>query len=232
MRFTKTILVAAIGACTLAAGQARDPLDELFARGRASLATIQTIRASFTETSVSPLLVRPIVATGSITATREPLHIVMAYATPERRTVTIDTKTLVVIGADGRHEEVDIARTQARIRKYFVDAPAADLRRSFDLTLRQDATGPGADHLIMVAKRKQIEAGLSRLDLWIDPSRLLLTRLRMAFPSGDTKTLDLTDIRVDRTTGPARVPPSRPEARHGGHTVRLRPGGAAEPPRG
>ena len=46
----------------------------------------------------------------------------------------------------------------------------------------------------MVPKRKQILEGLSRLDLWVDWTSVLLMAMRMSFPSGDTKLMTFTDV--------------------------------------
>jgi hypothetical protein len=56
------VLLGALGAT----GQTRDPLDDLFARGRAMQATLHSVSASFTETTVSSLLRDPIGAERTI----------------------------------------------------------------------------------------------------------------------------------------------------------------------
>jgi hypothetical protein len=213
------IVVMLVTAAGLADGQARDPLDELFARGRAAQAAMSQLTASFTEQSVSPLLVDPIVSTGTVSARRQPLHVVMQYAGPEPRTVTLDQKTLVVTWPDRPEREVvNIAAIQARVERYFVDATAGELRRSFDITLASDPdVRGGTERLTMVPKRRQITEGLSRLDLWIDPRRLLLVQMRMEFPGGDTKVFDFSEFDVTRAgaAAPPRLFPAAP-----GHAAR------------
>ena len=54
----------------------------------------------------------------------------------------------------------------------------------------------------MMPKRKQIQEGLTRLELWLDQQSLLLAAMRMTFPSGDTKLMTFADVsaeRADRT---------------------------------
>lgn len=212
-RLALAIFAALAAGTSIVTAQVDDPFADLMARGREAQATMSRLAASFVETSVSPLLVEPIVATGRVTATYRPLHVVMEYATPEPRTLTLDETTLVVSSRDrSEPEELDIATTMARVQKYFVDATPDDLRRSFDVTLDRDPdVAGGSDHLSMVPKRRQITEGLSRLDLWIDPVRLLLVRMRMEFPAGDMKTFEFSDLEVTAGPSPSSIlPQSRP----------------------
>ena len=55
----------------------------------------------------------------------------------------------------------------------------------------------------MVPKRKQIREGLTRLELWLDQSSLLLSAMRMTFPNGDTKLMVLTDVVPNAPLDPA-----------------------------
>ena len=49
----------------------------------------------------------------------------------------------------------------------------------------------------MVPKRKQIQDGLTRLDLWIDKTTQLMSAMKMTFPNGDTKLMTFTDVKPD-----------------------------------
>jgi hypothetical protein len=203
MRLTLVVSVALAAGVAAQSEQAVDPLEDLFIRGRAAQESMSHLSATFTETSISPLLVDPLIATGRVTATNQPLHVVMEYSTPEIRTVTLD-QTWLVVEWPGRseREEVNIAQIQSRVQKYFTDASLRDLRRSFDITYAPaPEAGEGTARLTMVPKRRQITAGLSRLELWIEPVRLLLVRMQMEFPSGDVKRFDFRDFRV---TGPSQ----------------------------
>ena len=46
----------------------------------------------------------------------------------------------------------------------------------------------------MVPKRKQIRENLTRLDLWVDRTSLLLDTMKMTFASGDTKTMAFENV--------------------------------------
>jgi len=175
-----------------------DPLEDLFARGRAAQASMRTLRASFRETAVSSLLVDPIRTGGTLVVAVEPLRLVMHYAPPDGRTIWIDERTLAIRSPKRAGlEEVDIVATQRRIQKYFTDASLPELRRSFDLSLAGDPALPSAHLLEMRPRRSQIKQGLEQLRIWIDRERLLMVRLEMIFPGGDRTRIDLSDIEVN-----------------------------------
>jgi len=200
------LISIAIGLAMLAAAvpgarqgnRPRDPLEDLFSRGRAAQASMRSLSASFTETTVSSLLLKPVIARGTVTAAVSPLRVVMKYVSPEPRLVWMDERTLIVSTPGLKAlEEIGIADVQRRVQKYFADASLTDLRSSFDLTLSKDPALPGTDLLEMTPKRRQIKEGLQRLRLWIDSERLLMVRMHMDFPGGDSKRLDFADMQVN-----------------------------------
>lgn len=174
-----------------------DLFNRIYHRTAAKRESIHSIRARFTDTTVSSLLERPLVAHGTMTAA-PPGRVVMTYADPERRTIVVDGKSLVIFSPD-RHERetIDISRIQKRIDQYFTQASPEQLQAMFDIRAQADATVRGADRIDMVPKRRQIKEGLERLELWIDRDSLLLTQMQMTFPGGDTKTITLEDIAVN-----------------------------------
>jgi outer membrane lipoprotein-sorting protein len=168
--------------------------DALYERGQRANGGLKTLTARFTETTTSPLLTRPLVARGTL-ALQRPSTVVLQYDMPEQRTVLIDDKRLLV-SWPGRniHQTRNIGQMQERIQKYFVDSNPDELRKSFDITMSEAEKRPGADHLVLVPKRKQIREGLTLLDLWIDRASLLLTAMRMTFAGGETKLMTLEDV--------------------------------------
>jgi outer membrane lipoprotein-sorting protein len=188
------VLLGVLSATAMAAQKPVDPLDVLFARGRTGQASVTSISAKFTETTVSSLLLKPVVAEGTVIGAK-PIRVVMNYLTPVARTVWLDANRLVVVwpGRSDR-EEVNIAEMQKRVQKYFVDASAKELRQSFDVTLSTDPGLHDADLLDMTPKRKQIKEGLGRLRIWIDPVRLVMVKMRIDYADGDVRTLEFRDI--------------------------------------
>ena len=158
---------------------------------------MRSVRARFTETTVSTLLEKPIVAHGTIIAA-PPARVLMTYTDPERRTVALDSKSLIVVWPDrNERETIDISKMQRRIDQYFTQASVDQLRSMFDITAEPDVIMREVDRVDMRPKRKQIKAGLERLELWIDRENLLPVQMRMRFPGGDYKTIKLDDVAVN-----------------------------------
>jgi outer membrane lipoprotein-sorting protein len=195
-----SVLLQLIAGVTLVAvrdAPSGDLFDQLFARTLAKRQSIQSIRARFTETTTSSLLEKPLVSRGTVIAA-PPSRVLMAYTDPERRTIAIDGKSLVVVWPDrGQRETIDISRTQKRIEQYFTQATIAQLRSMFDITAQPDTAIDQTDRVNMRPTRKQIKEGLERLELWIDRESLLLVQMQMTFPGGDRKTIRLEDVTVN-----------------------------------
>jgi len=194
----KTGLACLAFALTLPLAQTRavsDPLDDLLARGRTAQASVTSLSASFTETTVSSLLRDPIVAKGTLVAAK-PVRVILRYA--DGKTMLVDATRLVVDWpAHHQHEELNIVETQKRVQQYFVDASSQELRKSFDIVLSTDRDLHDAHRLDMTPKRKQIKEGMQRLRLWIQPATLTLIKMRIDYPGGDSRTLELQDIRLN-----------------------------------
>jgi outer membrane lipoprotein-sorting protein len=176
------------------ARRAGDLFDELYQRGLAKQRTLKSVRASFTETTVSTLLVKPIVARGTVIAA-PPARVRMTYVEPEAKTITMDGRLLVVDWpARGERQQIDIRDMKERIDKYFTSASPDELRKLFEVTAEPDASLRNADRVTMIPKRKQIKQGMERLDLWIDRQLEQMVQMRLSFPGGDQKTIVLHDI--------------------------------------
>ena len=198
----RSILPLVIAGALGAAPQPHDPLDDLFARGKALQATLHSVAASFTETTKSSLLRDPLVARGTIVAAM-PMRMLMTYSSPEVRYVLVDqTRIVTVVPARHQRAELNIADMQKRIQKYFVDASPKDLRQSFDITLTPDSSGQYAsyhdvDLMDMRPRRSQIKEGLTRLRLWLDRARLVMVKMRMDYADGDSRTIELGDVKIN-----------------------------------
>ena len=193
----RSLLLLLCMAALAAAPQPADPLDALFARGKVMQATLHSISASFTETTLSSLLRDPLVARGTVVAA-VPLRMLMTYTTPEVRYVLMDqTRIVTVVPSRRERDELNIADMQRRIQRYFVEASPKELRQSFDISLAPDPALPGADLMDMRPRRKQIKEGLARLRLWIDRTSLVMSKLRMDYADGDSRTIELSDIKIN-----------------------------------
>jgi outer membrane lipoprotein-sorting protein len=132
-----------------------------------------------------------------------PDRVVMRYSDPAGRVLLIDGNRLTIgWPARGVHDTSDIAEARRRIDKYFVDKSPDELRRSFAIVAKVAADRANTWQIAMTPKRSQIRQGLTGLTLWIDRSSLMLRAMRMAFPTGDAKTLTFDDVVVNGTVDP------------------------------
>lgn len=207
--------LAALAACACAASvsaQTEKPpkrsapsdwFDDLYAKGKQLNDSMKTLTARFTETTTSSLLTKPLVARGRVVVER-PSRIALRYSEPDARLVLIDGDTMTMSWpSHGLREATSIAPTMARIRKYFVNGTAADLRHEFTID-DQGRTGARPDDyaIALLPKRKQIRENLTRLDLWVNRTTLLLDAMKMTFASGDTKTMTFEDVVVNAPIDP------------------------------
>jgi outer membrane lipoprotein-sorting protein len=174
-----------------------DLFSQIYQRGVVKQRSLRSIRARFTETTVSSLLVKPIVAHGTVVAA-SPARVRMTYTDPETKTIAMDGQSLTVAWPDrGERERIDITAIQKRIDQYFTHASLEDLRGMFAVTAEPDHAIGHADRVDMKPKRKQIKQGLERLELWIDRDSEMLVQMRLTFPGGDQKTIALEDIAIN-----------------------------------
>jgi outer membrane lipoprotein-sorting protein len=205
LRAVATTIVAVVSCAALSSSPAREPdlFDELYARGHKQNAGLTTLTASFTETSTSPLLTKPLVASGTVVVER-PARVALRYTMPDERTVIIDGDRMTISWPSAKIRSTrDIGATQRRIQKYFVDGSPRELRSHFDVTAREAQDRPGTYLVQMVPKRKQIQEGITRLELWLDRGTLLLAAMRMTFPAGDTKLMTFTDVKPNVPVDPS-----------------------------
>jgi outer membrane lipoprotein-sorting protein len=174
-----------------------DLFDQIYNRGRDIQTSLKTVTATFTETTTSSLLSRPLVSRGTL-AVERPSRIVLRYSTPDARILLIDQdKMTLVWPSRGVRQQTDIAAALRHVDKYFLDKSPDELRRNFDITAIDAPDRPGAWRVTMVPRRKQIQQGVTKIDLWIDRTTLLLTAMRMTFPNEDTKLMAFENVVVN-----------------------------------
>lgn len=169
--------------------------DELYRRGQDTNKGIKTITARFVETTSNALLVqqRPIVERGQIYVER-PSRVALHYSDPAGRKTLIDGKWLTtVLPAQNVNRRIDIGRAQSQMQR-FVNGDAGDLRRIFDIELRDTSARRGTHEVRMLPRRREIKEGLSQLELWVGEGSGLLQAMKMTFPSGETKLMEFEDV--------------------------------------
>jgi outer membrane lipoprotein-sorting protein len=174
-----------------------DLFSDIYKRGIAKQRAMTSVRASFTETTVSTLLVKPLVAHGTLIAASSG-RLRMTYTDPEPKILVTNGRALIVVWPErGEREQIDIRDIQKRIDKYFTSAGIDDLRRLFEIVAEPDASRRQAYHVELRPRRKQIKQGLERLELWIDRESDMLVQMRLSFPGGDQKTIALDAVTMN-----------------------------------
>jgi hypothetical protein len=206
------LLLVLTGVGIAAAPAPADLFDELFTRSQPIDATVKTIDASFIETTESPLLKKPLVAEGTVHVVR-PHAVEMVYTKPERKTITIkDGKLILDLTQRNMKQERDVSDALARIDKYFVDKSPKELRKHFTIAASEDKERAGTYRIEMTPKRKQIEQGLTRLELWLKKDTLLLDAMRMHFPGDSIKMMEFRDVVLNKGAASGGSTPSTPRS--------------------
>ena len=94
-------------------------------------------------------------------------------------------------------QQQDIGAAQGRVQKYFVGKSPEELRRHFKISAREASERKGTWHVDLVPTRKQLQEGVSRIELWIAQDTVLPRSMRLTFPNGDTKLMDFSEVRVN-----------------------------------
>jgi outer membrane lipoprotein-sorting protein len=192
------VFAGALQATGLSARAAeKDLFDEIHERARVAEAGRKTIKARFTQTTVSSLLVKPAVSKGTIVGAK-PAQLVMTYTSPEPKTIVMDGTRVVIRRGSAPPEQTDVSEIVKKVNHYFVNASPGDLRKSFTVqaALNRSVTPPRYE-LTLVPKRKQIKQGLERLELWIAYDPIVLTQIKMTFPGGDSDTITVEDVQFN-----------------------------------
>jgi outer membrane lipoprotein-sorting protein len=200
-RLAAVVAIAVVCGGTAPRGARADLFDDLYRRGQAQNGGLRTFTAAFTETTTSTLLTRPLTAHGTV-AVERPARVALRYTDPDERLVIIDGDRMTIAWPSrGVQQTKDIGAAQRRVYKYFVDSSPAELRSHFAITAREMPDRAG--YLVtMVPARKQIKEWITRLEIALDPSTLLMTAMEMTFPNGDRKRMAFSEVRPNAPIEP------------------------------
>jgi outer membrane lipoprotein-sorting protein len=130
----------------------------------------------------------------------KPASLLMTYTSPERKTIVMDGRRLLVTRPDrGEREQIDITQIMKRVDHYFVNANPEQLRKSFTVRAFVDPEAPASYRIDLAPTRKQIRQGLERLQVWITRDPLLLSQIRITFAGGDTTTVRIEGAELNVT---------------------------------
>ena len=145
------------------------------------------------------------IARGTVIVER-PARVALRYTDPDARVVLIDGDRMTMSWPSANIRSVkDIGASQRRIQKYFVDSSPDELRSHFEVSAREADDRPGTYLITMVPKRKQILEGMTRLELWLDRTSLLLAAMRMTFPERRHQADDVHRREAERRRRPGLV---------------------------
>lgn len=181
---------------------ADDLFDEIYRRGAPMEARLQSLSATFVETTTSTLLSAPLVTRGRVLAQR-PSNVHLTYDTPDPRVVHIANGRMTVDWpARSLHESRDVQSSLQRAARLFMGKSPDELRKLFDISAVVAPDRKDSWQVTFVPRRRQLRDGLDRLHLWIDQRTLLLQGLRMDLPGGDTRRMDFSDVVINPAIGP------------------------------
>jgi outer membrane lipoprotein-sorting protein len=187
--FSWALLASSAGA------QEPDPFTDLHQRAREVERSLVTLRADFVETTESDLLVEPIIESGKMIAAR-PIRVLLRYEKPEKKLLLIDGDQFLMVWPErAQSERMPIAEIQQTVDKYFYQSSEKELQGHFDIHVTSDPELPGTSLIAMIAKRKQIQKGLERLELWVEDRTLYMVKMRLVYPDGaGSKTIELSNL--------------------------------------
>ena len=84
-----------------------------------------------------------------------------------------------------------------RAERFFVATSPAELRKHFTIVAVDAADRPGTWQVTFTPKRAQMREGVSRVQVWIDKTSLVLHALKMEYPGGDTRLMEFSDVRIN-----------------------------------
>lgn len=179
------------------ATSAPDLFDEIYRRGAPVEKTLQTISASFVETSTSTLLKAPQVSRGTLVG-RRPGQVRLDYTGADARTVIVNGNAMLIDWPARELKETrDIGGTMRRAQRFFVATTPAELRKHFDIVAIEATDRAGTWRVTFTPKRRQMREGVERVHLWIDRSSLTLRAMKMDYPGGDTRLMEFADVRLN-----------------------------------
>jgi outer membrane lipoprotein-sorting protein len=131
---------------------------------------------------------------GTLFVERATPRVAMRYADTDR-VLLIDGDRMTTLWPSRKIEQSrNIRDARRRLQGYFDDASASELRRVFDILLRDTSTRPGTHEVEMRPKRRQISEALTALELWVDDRSALMRAMRLTFANGDTKLMEFENV--------------------------------------
>ena len=161
--------------------------------------SVRTLSASFTETTVNPLLVDPLVAVGNFYMTK-PGSIRWDYVSPEEMRFVIagDQYTGYFPGRK-RAEKRNIARWSGRIFRFIgLGQSSAELKKFYDIRLEENERQIEGTHLLVLEPRKRrVRKRVEEVRFWLSEETSLPIKVEYRGTNDYVRTIDFHEIQLN-----------------------------------
>ena len=179
-------------------------LDELLERFDRGQASIQTLSASFTETTHNALLVDPIVSEGRFFMTK-PASIRWEYSAPEEmRFIIASDQYTGYFPKRNRAEQRNIKRYSERIFRFIgLGQGSAELKNFYSIRLgtpEELADAPAGDDrylLVLEPNKRRVKKRVAQVRFWIDAKQYLPQRVEYLAKNGDQRVIEFEDVQLN-----------------------------------
>jgi outer membrane lipoprotein-sorting protein len=176
----------------------RERLDALVERVKQEQASIETIRARFTQHKESELLLEPHDASG-VFLYKSPDRVRWEYEAPDPRVMTIrGEEMLTYYPTDRRAESVSIGRYTEQVFKYLGAAGSLEtLMKYFSVAAEFPERTGEPYHLTLLPRYESMKKRLQSMELWIDGKDYLPMGFRYTEKAGDITEYHFEDFEVN-----------------------------------
>jgi len=174
-------------------------LDDVLAHFDEAQASVQTMSASFTETTTNLLLKAPIVAEGKIYMTK-PDAIRWEYRTPEEMSFVIANNQYTgYFPEQKRAERRNIQRYSKQIFRFVgLGQGVVELEKFYDISLDPSvAESEGAIGLMLVPKKRRARKRVQDVYLRLDSTSYLPVSIQYRGKDGNSRRIEFAEIRVN-----------------------------------
>ena len=159
--------------------------------------TVQTLSATFTETTTNVMLLDPIVSEGRFYMTK-PTAIRWEYSSPESMQFIIESDTYTGYFPERKRAETkNIRRWREHLFRFFgLGQGSEELKKFYQIRLAEQQPDDEI-LLILVPKRKRARRKIEQVNFWIDPQRFMPSRIEYSTSSGNGRMIVFDAIQVN-----------------------------------